>query len=156
MVIPVLKKRSRGPCVTDDFCGISFVSVPYKAMCMIVKERLALVVEERKLVAEAQGGFRKGKECRDQILTLMLLGQVQMAARRKGKMAAFIDLKKGYDTVDQNKLWKCLEHMELKRRLGVFLEELYKRVKCEVRLGEALSDPFKATTGLRQGCILSS
>ncbi len=32
------------------------MSVPHKAMCMIVKERLALVVEERKLVAEEQGG----------------------------------------------------------------------------------------------------
>ena len=92
---------------------------------MIVKERLALVVEESKLFAEEQGGFRKGKGCRDQILTLMLLGQVQMAARKMGMMAAFIDLKKVYDTVDWNKLWKCLEHMELKGRLGVFLEELY-------------------------------
>ena len=29
---------------------------------MIVKERLALVVEERKLIAEVQGGFRKGRD----------------------------------------------------------------------------------------------
>ena len=36
-------------------------------MCMIVKDRLALVVEERKLVAEEQGSFRKGRGCRDQI-----------------------------------------------------------------------------------------
>ena len=57
VVIPVPKKRSKGPCVTDDFRGITLVSIPYKTMCMIVKERLALVVEERKLVAEDQGGF---------------------------------------------------------------------------------------------------
>ena len=56
-----------------------------------------------------------------------------------------------YDTVDRNKLWKCLEHMELKGRLGVFLEELYRGMRCEVRVGEALSDPFKVTRGLRQG-----
>ena len=37
VVIPVPKKRSRGPCNTDDFQGISLVS----AMCMIVIERLA-------------------------------------------------------------------------------------------------------------------
>ena len=49
VVVPVPKRRSKGLCVTDDFRGISLVSVPYKAMCMIVKERLALVVEERKL-----------------------------------------------------------------------------------------------------------
>ena len=53
-MIPVPKKRSRGPCNTDDFRGISLVSVPYKAMCMIVKERLALVMKERKYVAEEQ------------------------------------------------------------------------------------------------------
>ena len=40
---------------------------------MIVKGRLALVVEERKLVAEVQGGFRKGKRFREQIITLMHL-----------------------------------------------------------------------------------
>ena len=57
--------------------------------------------------------------------------------------------------MDRNKLWKCLEHMELKGRLGVFVEELYRGVKCEVRVGEALSDSFKVTTGLKQGCILS-
>ena len=52
VVIPVPKKDkgvrggskggSKGPCVTDDFRGITLVSLPYKAMCMIVKERLAL------------------------------------------------------------------------------------------------------------------
>ena len=73
VVIPVPKKRSKGLCVTDDFRGISLVSVPYKATCMIVKERLALVVEDR-LVAAEQGGFRKGRGYRDQILTLMLVG----------------------------------------------------------------------------------
>ena len=57
---------------------------------------MLIVVEERKLVAEEQGGFRKGWGCRDQILTLMLVGQVQMAMRKTGMMAAFIDLKKAY------------------------------------------------------------
>ena len=52
--IPVPKKRSKGPCVTDDIHGISLVSVPYKAMCMIVKEKLTLAVEG-KLIAAEQG-----------------------------------------------------------------------------------------------------
>ena len=28
-------------------------------------------------------------------------------------------------------------------------------MKCEVRVGGALSDPFKVATGQRQGCVLS-
>ena len=69
---------------------------------MIVKERYALVVEEQKLVAEEQGGYyiRKGRGCKDQIMTLMLLKETQTAVRKAGMMDAFIDLKKAYDTVD--------------------------------------------------------
>ena len=118
VVIPVPKKRSKGPCVTDDFRGISFMAVLYKTMCTIVKERLALVVEERKLLAEEQVGFRKGGGCRDQILTLMLVGQMQMAMRKRTMMVAFTDLNKVYDTVDWKKLLDCLEHVELRGRQG--------------------------------------
>ena len=50
VVIPVPMKRSQGPCVADDFRGISAVSVPYKTMCMIMKERLTLVIYRRKKI----------------------------------------------------------------------------------------------------------
>ena len=43
----------------------------------------------------------------------------------------------------------CLEHLGLRGRLVQFLEELYKGVKCEVRVSEVLSDPFEVTTGLK-------
>ena len=60
VVIPVPIKRNRGPCNTDDFRGISLVSVPcIQGNVHDTEKRLALVVEERKLVAEEQGGFRK-------------------------------------------------------------------------------------------------
>ena len=84
-------------------------------------------------------------------MTLMLLGLSQMAVGKAG----MIDLKKVYDTVDRGKLLKCLEQMELKGHLGVFLQELYRGVECEVRVGEYLSEPFEVTSGLRQGCVLS-
>ena len=55
---------------------------------MIVKERLALVVEEQ-IVAKEQRGFRKRRGCRDQIMTLILLGQTQMTVRKAGMMESF-------------------------------------------------------------------
>ena len=51
-------------------------------------------------------------------------------------MAAYIHLKKAYDTMDRETLLDCLEHLELRGRLGAFLEELYSRVECKVRVGE--------------------
>ena len=83
MVVPVPKTRSKGAYRTEEFHGLSLVSVVYKAMCLIIQERLVSVVEERQLLAEEQGGFRRGRRCRDQILTLTLLGQTMMLKRKK-------------------------------------------------------------------------
>ena len=48
-----------------------------------------------------------------------------MAMRNGGMLAVFTDLMKAYDTVDREKLLDCLEHLELRGRLGTLLEELY-------------------------------
>ena len=81
-MVPIPKKRRSGVCKTDEFRGISLVPVAYKAMCSVIQGRLRHVVEERNLVAEEQRGFRKGRGCRDQLLTLVLLGQVKAVAKR--------------------------------------------------------------------------
>ena len=62
------------------------------------------MVEEKQLVAEEQGGFRKGRGCRDQLMTLVLLGQLKAVSGRE-MFVSFIDFKKAYDRVDQGKLW---------------------------------------------------
>ena len=67
----------------DEFQGISLVFVPYKVMCSIIHRRLTQVVKGRNLVAEEQGGFRRGRGCRDQLLTLVLLGQMKMLSKRE-------------------------------------------------------------------------
>ena len=60
--------------------------------------------------------FRKGRGCRDQLLTLMLLAKMKMTAKKRGMFGAFIDLKKAYDTIDQAKLWAHLQSMHGARR----------------------------------------
>ena len=106
-------------CRMDEFRGISLVPVAYKAMCGIIQERLTQVVGERNLVTEEQGGFRRGRGCRDQLLTLMLLGQIKAMSKR-GMFAGFIDFRKAYDRVDREKLWGCLERMGLGGRVSAF------------------------------------
>ena len=58
------------------------------------------VVEGRNLEAEEQGGFRRGRRCRHQLLTLGLLGQMKMLSRM---FAGFIDFRKANDRVDREK-----------------------------------------------------
>ena len=125
----------------DEFQGISLVPVLYKAMCGIVQERLTQVVGEKNLVAEEQGGFRRGRGCRDQSLTLTLLGQIK-AMTRRGMFAGFIDFRKAYDRVDREKLWGCLESMGLGGHVSAFLKAVYTGTSSEVKVGEECNKPF--------------
>ena len=52
--------------------------------------------------------------CRDQVLTLVLLGQTEIAKAAKGMLVAFIDFTKADDTVDRGKMWWCLEKLGAK------------------------------------------
>ena len=148
------KKGVSGVCRMDECCGISLVPLAYKALCGIIQVRLTEVVRERNLVVEEQGGFRRGRGCRDQLLTLMLLGQIKAMSRR-GMFAGFIDFRKVYDRVDRVKLWGCLDSMGLGGRVSAFLRAVHTDTSSEVKVGEERSKPFRVECGLRQGCILS-
>ena len=80
-----------------------------KVLCIILNAKLSGVAEEEGLIAEEQCEFRKQRGCRDQVLTLVLLGQTEMAK-------AFIDFAKTYGKVDRGKMWGCLEQLGVNGR----------------------------------------
>ena len=104
---------------------------------------------------EELGGFRKGRGCRDQIVSLMLLGQTKLATQEGGFLAAFIDFSKAYDRVCRKKLWECLRGYGVSGKFLVMLQALYLENSVEVKIGDKQSDHFPVNTGLRQGCVLS-
>ena len=92
IIIPVPKKQGWGVCDVR-FRGISLTSVVSKVLCKILESRLSSMAEEKGLIAEEQGGFRRNRECRDQILSLVLLGQAEMVKRNDGMLVAFLTFK---------------------------------------------------------------
>jgi hypothetical protein len=61
---------------------------------MLLNTRLSSVAEEEGLIAEEQGGLRKQRGCREQVLSLVLLGQMEMIKKEGGMLVAFIDFTK--------------------------------------------------------------
>ena len=122
---------------------------------MILNARLSSVAEEEGLIVEQQGGFRKQRRCRDQVLMLVLLGQTEMAKAARGMLVAYIDFPKAYDKVDRGKMWRCLEQLGVNGKYLRFLKALYQDSSCRVRVHDKLSKEFCVGTGLRQGCVLS-
>ena len=150
VIVPVHKKGSKVKC--ENYRGISLLSIPSKAYARILDERIRGVTESK--VLEAQGGFRKGRSCTDQLFTIRQLSE-KMIEKNKKMVVACVDLEKAYDRVGRDKLWKVLEEYGVKGRLLRAIRSLYKKSEGCVRVKDELSSWFPITQGVRQGCVMS-
>ena len=69
---------------SNNFRGISLTSTVSKVLCTVLNNRLSSLAEEEGLIANEQASFRKHMGCRDQLLTLELLGQLEIAKNPEG------------------------------------------------------------------------
>ena len=154
IILPIPKKRTRGPPDPNLHRGISLLSAVYKVFCTVMKNRVEAYVEGENLLCEEQNGFRKGRGCIDNIMMMVLMGN--KCVELNGSMfSAFIDLKKAYDSVDRDLLWGKLESLGIQGKILQSIKAVYSDVKCKVKIGGEVGNEFSVTTGLRQGCVLS-
>ena len=59
------------------------------------------------VIAEVQGGFRRGRGCTDQIFTVRQICEKYLG-KGKDVYFAFLDLEKAYDRVDRDAMWNVL------------------------------------------------
>jgi len=67
----------------------------------------------------------------------------------------FIDLKKAYDSVDRNALWKILHSKGIPPRLLTIIQDLHNETTCKDKAYGQFSNNFHIRTGVKQGCIMA-
>ena len=103
---------------------------------------------------DVQGGFRKGRGTRDQIVNICWI--IEKAIEfQKNMYYCFIDYAKAFDCVDHNELRKILKEMGIQDHLTCLLRNLYAGLDATVRTGHGTTDWFQIGKGVRQGYILS-
>ena len=73
---------------------------------------------------DAQAGFRKGRETRDQIVNIRWIIK-KVREFQRNIYFCFIDYAKAFDCVDHNKLWKIVQEMGIPDHLICLLRNLY-------------------------------
>ena len=98
---------------------------------------------------DVQGGFRKGKGTRDQIVNIHWI--IEKQELQKNIYFCFIECAKDFDCVDHNKLWKILKEMGIPDQLSRLLRNLYAGQETTVRTGHGTTDWFQIGKGVHQG-----
>ena len=82
---------------------------------------------------DVQGGFRKGRGTRDQIVNIRWI--INKAREfQKNTYFCFLDYTKTFDCVDHNKLWKILQEMGIPDHLTCLLRNLYAGQEAKLEL----------------------
>src|SRR5690348_17141800 len=79
-------------------------------------------------ISEEQGGFRRGRGCSDVLFTW---AEVVRGRRTEDKATycAFIDVKKAYDSVWRDGLWKRLWDAGVRGKMWRIIKNMYQEVK---------------------------
>ena len=96
-VVPIFKGGDRE--TVGNYCPISLLPLPGKILEKIVHSRISDFLEANTFLTEHQGGFRKGFSTTSTIADLTDNLFTEINAGRT-TFAAFVDLKKAFDTVD--------------------------------------------------------
>jgi hypothetical protein len=152
LIFPLYKDGDvRNP---DNYRGITLLSVVGKVYASVLNARVMKWCEKNGVLSEEQAGFRPGRSTVDHIFSVAEVLRLRRG-QKKETHCAFLDIKKAYDTIHRDGLWKRLLDVGIRGKLWRVLKNLYEVVESCVLVGKQRSEWFEVEAGVRQGCILS-
>lgn len=119
-------------------------------MAKIIIRRISKAVDVK--LRKEQAGFRPGRGCIDQIITLRNIIE-QCTEWQRQLYLNFIDFDKAFDSIHRNSLWRIVRSYGIPQHLIDIIKSFYVNFRCKV--GNS-SIEFDVKTGVRQGCVMSS
>ncbi len=142
---------------STNYRGITLQNVSCKIYSDILNRRLLRWMESNDKIQDEQNGFRPGRSCEEHIY--LLNSTVNMSLSEGNQVfSCYVDFKQAFDRIDRDCLWYKLISMGVKGRIYCAIKSLYDNIRCCVRLNNGLgvTNTFPVTTGLKQGCNLST
>lgn len=140
--------------VPDNYRGITLLSVVGKIYTSVLNSRVTKWCEKFGILSEEQAGFRPGRSTVDHIFAVSEVLRLRRA-RRKETHCCFLDIRKAYDTVNRDALWKRLLDVGIQGKMWRVIKNVYDVVESCVLVGKKRTEWFVVEAGVRQGCILS-
>jgi len=152
-IIPIHKQ---GPLdKPENYRPIAVNNIITKTFTAILANRIQLWAETHQILQEEQNAFRPQRSTMDHIFILKAL--IDKKLSKKSKLyAAFVDLKKAFDSIEHELLWTKLTFLGLPSRLINIIRKLYNKMFIVQIDQHTLITPIRITKGVLQGDPLSS
>ena len=147
IITPVPKSREiENP---DNYHGITINSCLSKVFNLLLNNRLLYFINENNILKSIQIGFRKGFRTADHALTIKTIMDKYLS-ENKILYFCFVDLRKAYDSIWREALFKKLLGYGVSTNSVSLLKNMYKKTKLSVRLLRGITEFFLSNVGLKQ------
>ena len=120
-----IKKGDLSNC--NKWRGITLLSVPGKVLCATLLNRVKDDLDKR--LREEQAGFRSGRSCSEQILTLRNIIEQSCEFNQK-VFINFVDFKKVFDSIHRESVWKIAKIYGIPEKYINIFKNLYLNSSC--------------------------
>ena len=152
-IVPILKP-GKNALLPSSYRPISLASCMLKTFERIIKNRIIWWMQENDKWPKSQFGFRKFYSTNDAILTLTT--DIQIAfSNNESVLAAFLDIKGAYDSVQLDILSKKLKEISMPTKMIRLIHSLYKDRKIFLYTSDQIIGQQTSNIGLPQGTIMS-
>ena len=151
-IVLIHKKGSKND--PANYRGISLTSCLGKLFNKVINARLLEYVDTKNVLSYNQIGFKQNSRTSDHILTLKSIIDFQKSKKKK-VFAAFIDLRKAFDTVWRDGLFYKILLNGINGRVYNIIRSMYTDNICKIKFANGLSKQFPSTCGVKQGDVLS-
>ena len=154
-IIPLLKAKKPASRL-ESFRPISLTSCVVKVMERMIAERIYHMAEKRGWFNKIQAGFRKGRNCVDQILRLVQsIDDGFQAKPMRRSVMALLDLSKAYDRVWREKLLLDMASKGVPLQFIRWISAFLMNRRGRVRYNNSLGKSRELKQGLPQGSVLA-
>ena len=151
ILIPIPKKANSRKC--SDFRTISLISHASKVLFKIIQRCIQPKIEE--VLNESQDGFRRDRSTTEQITNIRNITE-KIRDSQGYVFHNFIDFEKAFDRVWHKALWHTMKKFNIGKHLTELIKEFYEKAVTKIMTGNGqFGEWFKASVGVRRGCILS-
>ena len=152
IIVPIEKIKST--IKVEEFRPINTLPCDEKIIESVIKNQLVKYLEDKSVIIQEQSGFRHKHSC-ESALNLVLANFKEDLNSKHNIISVFVDLKRAFETIDQNILLKKLSAIGIRdKELNWFKSFLENRKQCTV-IGQEISEARNVDIGLPQGSVLA-
>jgi hypothetical protein len=151
-IITLLPKKGKDLELLKSWRPISLLNTDYKIATKIIAERINTVIKQ--IVHVDQTGFIKGRYIGENIRRLLDIIE-HCNNKQIPALYMFIDFEKAFDRLEWSFIDKTLALYNFGDNIRSWVKCFYNNANASVSNNGWVSDTFKITRGVRQGCPLS-